>query len=248
MDHPTVLDRFKIWIDENHPKNVVIISGAGISVKSGIPSYRGAHSSPLKIMKTAGSNSELFADSEFQEFVNLVKNAQPNQSHFFAKYLHDKGILKRIYTQNIDSLYQKAGIDPSVIVEFHGSIEKQNIILYGSEIGYSSLVAVEKDFVDEENVDLVIVMGTSLQVAPFCAIPNLVSGSCARVLVDINPTMSNNFEQKNQTSSVKFGKRRVTLRQKWFGKTKYKKQFIIEQDCSEFSQDMIEFFDSQTKS
>ena len=56
--------------------------------------------------------------------------------------------------------------------------------------------AVDEDF-DERSppIDLLIVMGTSLQVAPFCALPNMVKKDCTRVLVTLNPLscFSNNF-------------------------------------------------------
>lgn len=76
---------------------------------------------------------------------------------------------------------------------------------------------VSKDF--DENVGMVITMGTSLQVAPFYALPNLVR--CPRVLVDLDPsrTFWNVFMARNCGSSVKFGKRRVTLRPTWNDRT-----------------------------
>jgi len=35
--------------------------------------------------------------------------AQPSLSHFFLRLLHDRGLLTRVYTQNVDGLERKAG-------------------------------------------------------------------------------------------------------------------------------------------
>ncbi|GIQ80374.1 sirtuin family protein [Kipferlia bialata] len=46
---------------------------------------------------------------------------KPTDTHVFLRLLHDKGIIKTIFTQNIDNLEELAGISPEVIVHAHGS-------------------------------------------------------------------------------------------------------------------------------
>lgn len=46
---------------------------------------------------------------------------RPTVSHFFIKLLHEKGLLLRHYTQNIDGLEREAGMSSDLIVEAHGS-------------------------------------------------------------------------------------------------------------------------------
>ena len=143
--------------------------------------------------------------------------------------------MKRVYTQNIDGLYQKTGLNSEKIVEFHGSVIDRNVVLYGEEI--------HKKVIDFDNdIDLIIVMGTSLQTAPFCALPNLVIKNFCRVLVDLEPSncVSNMFHEKHQVSYTKFGKRRVTLIQEWYDRKKYPVQFIFQQDTDIFSKMLME--------
>merc|ERR1719265_815061 len=64
--------------------------------------------------------------------------------------------------------------------------------------------ACREDFGQAEPpVDLVLVMGTSLQVAPFCAVPNLAKKGCARVLVNacLEDCLSNNFSLRGGPKS-----------------------------------------------
>lgn len=46
---------------------------------------------------------------------------KPSKTHHFIKLLQDKNLLQRMYTQNIDTLESKAGIDKDKLVEAHGS-------------------------------------------------------------------------------------------------------------------------------
>ncbi|KAJ7419903.1 NAD-dependent protein deacetylase sirtuin-3, mitochondrial [Pitangus sulphuratus] len=48
-------------------------------------------------------------------------NYRPNSAHYFLRLLHDKGLLLRLYTQNIDGLERLAGIPPDKLVEAHGT-------------------------------------------------------------------------------------------------------------------------------
>jgi len=100
---------------------------------------------------------------------------------------------------------------------------------------------------------MVLVMGTSLQVAPFCALPNLVDKNCPRILIDKYPkyAMTNNFSPKPKTepdglysepaplSYIKISGRKVTLRPTWKNK-KYLYQLIIESDVDEASKQIIQ--------
>lgn len=126
-----------------------------------------------------------------------------------------------------------------MVVEYHGSVINDNI----PEEVYNNVI---KDFItNSESIDLLIVLGSSLQVAPFCALPNLVPKSCTRILVDLCPenAMSNNWSKikygsidmynnrSNPKSDVKFGKRKVSLRPDWRKHSKWKSQYIITSDC-----------------
>ena len=241
-------------------KQIIILSGAGISTNSGIPDYR----SPKGIFAQLATSDEYpdaknptdffsrhFVDQHpelknhplVKQFHQQIVDAQPTASHYFAKWLHDRGILRRVFTQNVDGLYQKTGLSDSVLVEYHGNYTKGTIVLYGDDIPVEANLQAERDLVD---ADLLIVMGSSLQVAPFCALPNMTSKKCTRVLVDLYPrnAMTNRWSKRQGPmslytepvlSSVEFSGRDVTLRSLWRDHKKYPKQYIYTADCDDWA-------------
>ena len=100
-------------------------TGAGISVESGVPPFRGPgglwsrydprklelayfHSHPLECW-------ELLREIFYESFAA----ARPNEAHRVLARLEEKGLLKVLITQNIDNLHHEAG--SRNVVEFHGS-------------------------------------------------------------------------------------------------------------------------------
>lgn len=180
-------------------KNIIICSGAGVSTSSGIPDYRSSAgifnqlSQKYKIngmliftRSYINSNPHIKQDPIYVEFKQTMVDALPTPAHYLAKQLNDLGFLRRVYTQNVDGLYQKTGLPEDKIVEFHGNFIKDTTVLYGDPIPPSVITSLNNDMNDKE-VDLIIVMGTTLKVAPFCNIPKMVSNECQRVLVDLYP-------------------------------------------------------------
>lgn len=55
-------------------------------------------------------------------------NFSPTTAHYFIKLLHDKGILLRCYSQNIDSLERQAGLPEAKLVAAHGNFDKAHVI------------------------------------------------------------------------------------------------------------------------
>ncbi len=113
--------------------NGVFMVGAGISVNSGIPDFRSENG----IFKTLiekyhfDKPEDFFSKETFIQKPNLLyefynnfkKNSyKPTLTHIFMKYLIDLNIVKKIYTQNIDGLELKAGIDKEKINFIHGNI------------------------------------------------------------------------------------------------------------------------------
>ena len=116
------------WVAE--AGSIIILSGAGISTDSGIPDYRG----PAGIWTRnpdAVRNATLqhyVADPEVRRRVwrarrdHAAWTAQPNAAHAAFVDLERTGRLRALLTQNIDGLHQRAGSDPALVVELHGSI------------------------------------------------------------------------------------------------------------------------------
>ncbi len=113
-------------------KYVIALTGAGISVESGIPTFRGKGGLWEKYNpETYGTLSGLtktFLISPSKvvnfayEFGKLICQAKPNRMHFFLAELEKEGVLKSVITQNIDNLHQKAG--SKNVIELHGNFFK----------------------------------------------------------------------------------------------------------------------------
>ena len=126
-------------------KNIIVMTGAGISVSAGIPDFRTPGTGLYSQLKSYNlPNPEaIFSLDFFKEnpkpFYTLAKeiypgNHKPTLTHYFLKLLAEKGLLLRIVTQNIDSLESIAGIDPSLVVAAHGNFDTATCIETGEKI------------------------------------------------------------------------------------------------------------------
>jgi NAD-dependent deacetylase len=114
-------------------KNIVVLSGAGISTESGIKDFRSREG----IYKLAPEYI-LSLDYFFKnpaEFYNFAlehlyhPEATPNIAHkILAKWEQD-GRVKSIITQNIDGLHEKAGSQQ--VIEFHGTMKTASCLNCG---------------------------------------------------------------------------------------------------------------------
>jgi len=107
---------------------VVAFTGAGISVESGIPTFRGPeglwsrYDPKILDIDFFLSNPKESWEKIKEIFYDYMGNTAPNDAHKFLAYLEKIGILKAVITQNIDSLHQKAG--NKNVIEFHGTASK----------------------------------------------------------------------------------------------------------------------------
>ncbi|XP_067399753.1 NAD-dependent protein deacetylase sirtuin-3, mitochondrial isoform X1 [Emydura macquarii macquarii] len=119
-------------IQKKECHRVVVMAGAGISTPSGIPDFRSPGSGLYSNLQQYDIPypEAIFELAYFfhnpKPFFTLAKelypgNYRPNYSHYFLRLLHDKGLLLRLYTQNIDGLERVAGIPPDKLVEAHGT-------------------------------------------------------------------------------------------------------------------------------
>ena len=107
-------------------KNIVFLTGAGVSTPSGIPDYRSMEgiytTSGLKEPEYLLSREAMLNDTEdFYKFISQLyqKNACPNLIHQkMAEMSQTKNVT--IITQNIDGLHQEAG--GANLIEFHGTL------------------------------------------------------------------------------------------------------------------------------
>lgn len=104
---------------------LVAFTGAGVSVESGIPSFRGENGlwdrydpQVLDIRYFLG-NPEPAWEVIREIFYDNFGRAEPNTAHKVLAYWEQMGLLKALITQNIDNLHSIAGCsDP---IEYHGN-------------------------------------------------------------------------------------------------------------------------------
>mmetsp|Transcript_11816 Transcript_11816/g.17612 ORF Transcript_11816/g.17612 Transcript_11816/m.17612 type:complete len:552 (-) Transcript_11816:102-1757(-) len=191
--------------------NIVVLTGAGISVSCGIPDFRSENGiynmlgeynlpDPQSMFELEFFKSNPIPFFQFAKHL-LPGNYKPSATHNFLKLLDSKGKLLRNYTQNIDGLEREAKIDMCRVHQCHGSLDfarclfchnevplssirqhileqripmcqkcknprgilKPNIVFFGESLGskFGDLILN-----DRNKCDLVIVMGSSLKVAP----------------------------------------------------------------------------------
>ncbi|KAL9955652.1 hypothetical protein ACROYT_G037005 [Oculina patagonica] len=216
-------------IKDDKCKNIIVMAGAGISTPSGIPDFRtpgtGLYDNlqQYKIPEPTAIFDLDYFWFDPRPFFCLAKslypgNYQPNYVHYFVKLLHDKGLLLRMYTQNIDGLERLAEVPASKLVEAHGTFStascirchksydgeqikqtvmngdiprcssprctgviKPDIVFFGEDLPkrfYSYIV-------DFTKCDLLLIMGTSLEVEPFAGIASAVDRSTPRLLLNM---------------------------------------------------------------
>ena len=106
----------------------IAFTGAGISVESGVPPFRGEHGiwsqyDPRTL--ELGFFYEYPAESWAvikELFYHFFGSAKSNPAHIALARLEEKGLIKSVITQNIDNLHQQAG--SKEVYEFHGNSQK----------------------------------------------------------------------------------------------------------------------------
>ncbi len=109
-------------------RKAVAITGAGISVESGIPDFRSKGGlwerfDPLEYATIrAFKKDPAKVWTMLREMDRILVKARPNPAHYALAELEKRGILLGIITQNVDNLHQTAG---SVnVVEYHGNAHR----------------------------------------------------------------------------------------------------------------------------
>ena len=130
----------------------IAFTGAGISVESGVPPFRGAENSVwskydpqcLELgyfyshpTESWGAIKEIFYNFMFKTSI------APNAAHLALAKMEQSGLIKNIITQNIDFLHQEAG--SKNVVEFHGTAGR--VICTSERCNYS---------VRPQNIDLAV--------------------------------------------------------------------------------------------
>lgn len=248
--------------------HIIVCTGAGISVSSGIPDFRSSgglfedirallgDTCPEVMQSPETALSRGFATRFPEAHARVAKLFDrelglPGDCHLLLALLAKRGHVQRVYTQNVDGMHQRAGLPPSLVVEAHGSLARGDEVLYGDALPAALFEAIAEDFPANarapDQCDLMLVIGSSLQVAPFCAVPNLAQRKVPRVLVTRNAMACNRnaYSKTGQDgyygssagcdSDMKFGGRQVTLAPQWGGSSKYRQQWVFDADVDEWA-------------
>ncbi len=114
----------------------IALTGAGLSVESGIPSFRGPDGLWTKYGQPSNLSYRVFArdpqdwwerrlsdeatpGNPTYDLKDAVDNAVPNPGHLAIAELEEAGILKAVITQNVDDLHGRAG--SRALLEIHGN-------------------------------------------------------------------------------------------------------------------------------
>ncbi len=196
-------------------KKIVVLSGAGISAESGIPTFRDANGlwEGHDVMEVASPEGWRKNPALVLEFYNQRRknalNVIPNEGHAILARLEEHFDIS-IITQNIDNLHEKAG--SSHVIHLHGEIFQSrstvdaNLIYNidgwelnvgdkcekGSQlrpniVWFGEMVPMMEVAVKEVNkADIFIVVGTSMQVYPAAGLIDYVSQHTPVYVIDPN--------------------------------------------------------------
>jgi NAD-dependent deacetylase len=207
--------------------SAVVLTGAGISVPSGIPDFRTPGTGlwekvdPMEVAHIDAwrRDPDRFWSFYGERFASLT-DKRPNPAHEAVAELERRGLVQAVITQNIDRLHRLAGSER--LIEVHGSIEysvcmecggkvalekvveqlegadgapeclaciaplKPDVVLFGEML--PDLALAEAQALAEQ-ADLMLCVGSSLEVYPVAALPGVTLGRGGRVaLVTQGPT------------------------------------------------------------
>ncbi len=208
-------------------ERAVVLTGAGISVPSGIPDFRTPRTGlwenvdPMEVAHIDAwrRDPDRFWEFYADRFVSL-RDKRPNEAHLALAELERRGLIRGVITQNIDRLHRVAGT--TRLIEMHGSIEhsvcldcggkvalervidqlrahdgapecaccftplKPDVVLFGELLPERALSEAQALALD---ADLMVCVGSSLEVYPVAGLPAITRGAGGRIaLVTQGPT------------------------------------------------------------
>ncbi len=130
-------------------KQVCALTGAGISVESGIPDFRspGGLWTRYDPLVYATLESFLRTPERFYEMARelnpTLENARPNPAHYALVELEKLGKCAAVITQNIDYLHQRAG--SSTVLEVHGTYSRGHCLACGRKFTIEQIKELSED-------------------------------------------------------------------------------------------------------
>ena len=202
-------------------ERAVVLTGAGVSVPSGIPDFRSpgtglwANVDPMEVATIDAFRRD---PDRFWRFYGdrfaMLDGRRPNSAHTAIAELERRGLVRGVITQNVDRLHRQAGTHR--LVEMHGSIEwsvclrcgvrvgldrvlgliergggapecgacceplKPDVVLFGELLPQA---AMAEAFALASEADLMLCVGSSLEVHPVASLPGLTLERGGRLAV-----------------------------------------------------------------
>ena len=198
-------------------KNIVVLTGAGMSAESGLKTFRDADGlweghDVMEVASPQGwyKNQELVLDFYNQRRKQLL-DAQPNKAHFAIAALQKKYKVN-IITQNVDDLHERAG--STDIIHLHGelrkvrSINREDLVYqWDKDLHLGDLAddgnqlrphivwfgeavpLLDKAIEITKEADLLIIIGTSMQVYPAASLIHYITADTPTYFIDPNPNI-----------------------------------------------------------
>ena len=201
----------------------VVLTGAGVSVPSGIPDFRSPGTGlwenvdPMEVAHIDAwrRDPDRFWSFYRARFASLV-DKEPNEAHLALAELERRGLVRGVITQNVDRLHHRAGSER--VIEVHGSIEysvcmecrgkvslarvlesegtpecpscvtplKPDVVLFGEILPDRAMSEAQALALE---ADLMVCVGSSLEVYPVAGLPAMTHGGGGRIaLVTQGPT------------------------------------------------------------
>lgn len=214
-------------------KHIVVLTGAGISAESGIKTFRDADGlweghDVMEVATPEGfrANPELVLDFYNQRRRQLFE-VEPNSAHYDLAKLENEYKVS-IITQNVDDLHERAG--SSTVVHLHGELMKSrnvvdeytffecnNDIFLGDfcpkghqlrphVVWFGEAVPmIEKAMEVCETADILLIIGTSMQVYPAAGLMHYVPEGTPTYFIDPKPTMESKGNLKVIAESATVG-------------------------------------------
>lgn len=205
-------------------KKLVVLTGAGVSAESGVKTFRDNNGlwEGHDVMEVAtpegfASNPQLVLDF-YNQRRRQLRNVKPNLAHQLLADL-EKHFKVEIVTQNVDDLHERAG--SSHVTHLHGelmkvrSIANENLVIdWDKELNLGDLAPdgnqlrpfvvwfgeavpmMEKAMQIVSQADILLIIGTSMQVYPAAGLIDFISQETPIYFIDPNPSIS---KQKNLT-------------------------------------------------
>jgi NAD-dependent deacetylase len=208
-------------------ERAVVLTGAGVSVPSGIPDFRSPGTGlwekvdPMEVahIDAFRRDPDRFWSFYGERFASL-HDVRPNRAHEAIAELERRGLVRGVITQNVDRLHRLAGSER--VVEVHGSIQwsvctqcggrvdlervlellardngapeceacitplKPDVVLFGELLPER---AMSQAFELASQADLMLCIGSSLEVYPVASLPAVTQDRGGRIaLVTQGPT------------------------------------------------------------